>query len=180
MQHFFLCLKKQTLDKKDTVYEFEKWNDPKSSLTIKGIVYNEMKGHMSNTDMLWLHKINEHLFEQSCYHFNNGGDPVEIPLLSYQELTEFQQRLYHPSNSMFMSYGDLDFTKYIEIIDRQVLQHFEYRDVGVSINEEPRFTEPKTVTEYFMPELNEDTESQGRFGYTFLCNDVGRDSYESF
>ena len=177
---FFPLLKQTDFRQEGYRYEFEKWNDPKSPLTIKGVVYNEMKGHMSNANMLWLHKINEHLFERSCYHYNNGGDPVEIPLLSYQELAEFQQRLYHPSNSMFMSYGDLDFTKYLEIIERQALQHFEFKDVGVSINEEPRFAEPKTVTEYFMPELNEDTESQGRFGYTFLCNDVVKDSYESF
>lgn len=177
---FFPLLKKTDFRQEGYRYEFEQWDNPKSPLTIKGIVYNEMKGHMSNADMLFLHKVNEHLFEQACYHHNNGGEPVEIPTLKYDELVEFHKKLYHPSNSMFITYGDLDFTKHIETIQDKVLQHFKYREVDASVKPEPRFTQPKTVTEYFMPELNDDIESQGKFGFTFLCNDVSKDSYESF
>lgn len=45
--------------------EFKIPNDPTSGLMYKGVVYNEMKGAMSNPDDAFLHKINENLFKHS-------------------------------------------------------------------------------------------------------------------
>lgn len=69
--------------------EFKDWNDPKSELEIKGVVYNEMKGAMSNPDDQFVHKINEHLFDKSQYKYNSGGDPHYIPDLKYDDLRKF-------------------------------------------------------------------------------------------
>ena len=62
---FFPNLKKTDFNQEGYRYEFEEWNDPKTPLTIKGVVYNEMKGVMSNSDQLFLHKLNEHVFEKA-------------------------------------------------------------------------------------------------------------------
>jgi len=43
--------------------EFKEAGDPKSGLMYKGVVYNEMKGAMSNPDDAFVHKINENLFQ---------------------------------------------------------------------------------------------------------------------
>jgi len=48
-----------TLDKHDFRQEghrleFKEWNDQSSDLEVKGVVYNEMKGAMSNVEELFL------------------------------------------------------------------------------------------------------------------------------
>jgi len=63
--------------------EFKEWNDPNSELEMKGVVYNEMKGAMSNPEDAFLHNISQNLFKQSQYRFNSGGDPKSIPNLEY-------------------------------------------------------------------------------------------------
>lgn len=104
--------------------EFKEWNDATTDLEYKGVVYNEMKGAMSNPEDAFVHKINEHLFQNSQYKFNSGGDPKFIPDLEYQDLKNFHSKYYHPSNCTFLSYGDLDFSKHCEFIGREVLNKF--------------------------------------------------------
>jgi Zn-dependent M16 (insulinase) family peptidase len=42
--------------------EFKKADDPKSGLEFKGVVFNEMKGAMSDPDSAFVHRLNENLF----------------------------------------------------------------------------------------------------------------------
>ena len=88
--------------------EFEDPENPESPLVYKGVVYNEMKGDTSSPVSMLYHGIQEALYPTSTYHYNSGGDPVSIPSLSYEELKAFYESHYHPSNAMFMTFGDLD------------------------------------------------------------------------
>lgn len=45
--------------------EFKEWNDKATDIEYKGVVYNEMKGAMSNPDDAFIHKLNENLFTKS-------------------------------------------------------------------------------------------------------------------
>ena len=177
---FFPNLKKTDFNQEGYRYEFEEAGNPNSSLAIKGVVYNEMKGHMSNSDSLFLQKLNSHMFEEACYHHNSGGDPNDIPLLKYENLRQFHADNYHPSNSYTLTYGDLDFTNHLEFINRSVFTHFDRNEKNQAVKNEPKFTVPKYKTEYFMPELISDPESQGKVGISFLCNEVNKDNYETF
>ena len=177
---FFPLLKKHDFMQEGYRYEFEEAEDPKSNLTIKGVVFNEMKGVMSNAEHVYLYKIYQHLFEKAWYKYNSGGDPTVIPTLKHEDLVEFHSRFYHPSNSMFITYGDLDFTKHIEFIEDKVLKHFDKKELNFVVDLESRLKEPKVKTEYFMPDLINDPESQGKFSYNFLWNDVTKDQYENF
>ena len=87
--------------------EFAKPDDPDSPLTFKGVVYNEMKGAMSSINSILWHTLCKYLYPTSTYHYNSGGDPACIPDLSYQQLLEFYRTHYHPSNAIFMTYGDI-------------------------------------------------------------------------
>lgn len=75
-----------------------------------------MKGAMSNPDDAFMHKINENLFTKSQYKFNSGGDPKHITDLSYDELVAFHKQYYHPTNSTFFTYGDLNFADHIKFV----------------------------------------------------------------
>jgi len=63
--------------------EFNDPEDSASGLSYKGVVYNEMKGAMSNPDDAFMHKLNENLFKKSQYKFNSGGEPKHITDLQY-------------------------------------------------------------------------------------------------
>jgi hypothetical protein len=88
-------------------YEFADMKDPTSLLDYKGVVYNEMKGAMSDSHSLFAQALSSHLFHKSTYHHNSGGEPTCIPDLTHAQLKAFHATKYHPSNACFFSYGDL-------------------------------------------------------------------------
>ncbi len=44
----------------------------------KGVVFNEMKGAMSSPSDQLYHTLAHHLFPNTTYHYNSGGDPKDI------------------------------------------------------------------------------------------------------
>ena len=73
----------------------------------KGVVFNEMKGAMSEVDSVADETMTSLLFPDSCYGFNSGGDPKSIPELTYDSFIERYKKFYHPSNSYFYLDGDI-------------------------------------------------------------------------
>lgn len=91
----------------------------------KGVVYNEMKGAMSSPDDAFLHKINENLFKNAQYKFNSGGEPKHITDLEYNDLVAFHKQYYHPTNSTFLTYGDLDVREHMKFVQNEIIKpHF--------------------------------------------------------
>ncbi len=123
----------------------------------KGIVFNEMKGAMSSpTDQLY-HKLAYHLYPETTYHYNSGGDPKDIPDLTYEQLLAFYRKHYHPSNAVFMSFGDQSIVELQDKIQQQALQHFDKGHTIHSIAEK-RLTQPLQVIESYA--VDEDDLSQ--------------------
>ena len=81
-------------------------DEESGNLVYKGVVFNEMKGALSDPNDL-LGEINqESLFPDNLYRHNSGGDPVNIPDLTYEQFKNFHQTYYHPSNAYIFWYGD--------------------------------------------------------------------------
>lgn len=140
--------------------EFKEWNDPNTPLEYKGVVYNEMKGAMSNPDDAFIHKLNENLFQKSQYKFNSGGDPKHIPTLEYKDLVSFHKKYYHPTNATFLSYGDLDFTSHLRHIEKEILSSFERKnDIPSQLLKEERLKSPIEKEVKFMPDLMSEAET---------------------
>ena len=135
--------------------EFAEADDPNSELTIKGVVYNEMKGAMSSpVSVLW-HTMCRYLFPETTYHFNSGGDPGEIPKLGYGQLLDFHRRHYHPSNSVFMTFGDIPAGEHQARFEEYALSAFETLDADIAIEDEARHPAPIRVEErYYAEEEN--------------------------
>ncbi len=129
--------------------EFSEPNNSDSKLEYKGVVYNEMKGAMSSTSSLLWQQVCKHLFPTSTYHYNSGGEPTEIPSLSYEELVAFYKTHYHPSNAIFMTFGDIPAHEQQNKIEELALGRFEKLDVHIAVNDEERYQEPKRVREYY-------------------------------
>ena len=129
--------------------EFEKPDDPASDLVFKGVVFNEMKGAMSApTSVLW-QTLSKHLFPDNTYHYNSGGDPEDITNLSYEQLKSFYDTHYHPSNAVFMTYGNLSPEVLQTRFEDQVLKRFEKLDRTISVNPARRYHAPVRVEEHY-------------------------------
>ena len=139
--------------------EFEKADDPTTDLVFKGVVFNEMKGAMSApTSILW-QTLGKHLFPNNTYHYNSGGDPEVIPDLTHEQLVEFYRTHYHPSNAVFMTYGDIAPAELQARFDERVLTRFEPLGRKVSVKPALRYHSPIRVEEAYATQ-EEDTEER--------------------
>lgn len=102
-------------------YEME---DEDSDLIYNGVVYNEMKGVFSNPESVLERYIMHALFPDTTYGNESGGDPVNIPDLTFEDFKAFHGRFYHPSNSYIFLYGDMDIEKKLDFIDKEYLSKY--------------------------------------------------------
>jgi Zn-dependent M16 (insulinase) family peptidase len=129
--------------------EFEEANNPESDLVFKGVVFNEMKGAMSSpTSTLW-QTVTKYLFPTVTYHFNSGGDPESITDLSYDDLIEFYKSHYHPTNAVFMTFGNIPVEELQTRFEEQALSRFEQLDEYIEVPDEKRYFAPVRVEESY-------------------------------
>jgi hypothetical protein len=120
-------------------------DDPRSGLVFKGVVYNEMKGAMSAPTARLGQALQEHLFPTTTYHWNSGGDPERIPDLTWEALKAFHASHYHPSNAVFMTYGDVPASERQRQMETYGLGRFEARPLGLAVPDERRHRAPLAV-----------------------------------
>lgn len=132
--------------------EFAEPDNPESELLYKGVVYNEMKGAMSSTNSVLWHTISSHLFPTTTYHYNSGGEPEDIPDLSYQQLLDFYRSHYHPSNAVFMTFGNIPAFEHHEQFEELALSNFDRLDVDIHVDDEQRYKAPVRVEESYAAE----------------------------
>ncbi|RBP78683.1 peptidase M16 [Marinomonas rhizomae] len=137
--------------------EFAEPDNAESELTFKGVVFNEMKGAMSSTTSVLWQTLTKYLFPNNTYHFNSGGEPADIPDLSYQDLLAFYRTHYHPSNAVFMTFGDIPAETLQAEFEDKVLSRFERLEEQVSVPNAKRYFSPVRVEEgYAADEVKED------------------------
>jgi Zn-dependent M16 (insulinase) family peptidase len=140
--------------------EFAEPGNPDSELVFKGVVFNEMKGAMSSiTSVLWS-KLCEHLFPTSTYHYNSGGDPQHIPDLSYEQLKAFYRSHYHPSNAIFMTFGDIEASAHQRVFEENALRHFERQSERIQVQPERRLAKPQRVQASYVFDEQDSTEQK--------------------
>lgn len=110
-----------TLDYYDFLQEGWRLGFEDGKLVYQGIVLNEMKGAYSDPIRALDHGINQHLFQNTTYRVESGGDPLEIPELTHAALQDFHARHYHPSQAVFMTAGKVDIAAVQAMISERVL-----------------------------------------------------------
>lgn len=129
--------------------EFAEPANPDSELVYKGVVYNEMKGAMSSPfSQVWA-ALTRYLYPTTTYHHNSGGDPAEITHLTHDQLHAFYRRHYHPSNAVFMTFGDTPVESIQDIIHSRALARFDAGEGPVQIPKETRYFAPLRVQESY-------------------------------
>ena len=117
--------------------------DENEDLSINGVVYNEMKGVLSQPDQVLYQEIQSNLYD-NVYRYNSGGNPNSIPELGQEEFEEFHRKYYHPSNSVTALYGDMDIEKALDKLD-EYFDEFERVKKAETVPETEAFDKPKKI-----------------------------------
>jgi len=153
-------------------------SDPDAhQLTYKGVVYNEMKGAMSSPDQVMVRSILKALYPSTTYRFNSGGDPVEIPTLTHDQLKEFHRRHYHPGNAFFYTYGNLPLKDHLSFIKAKVLKGFKQMDHDTDVAAQPRWKQSQSVSYPYPFDKNEDPTKKCQVCVAWLTADI-KDTFE--
>lgn len=152
-----------------------KGDEPGQDLTFKGVVYNEMKGQMSDASYIYSIRWLEHMFPS----LNNfGGDPQKMTNLTYEQLKAFHQAHYHPSNSKIVTYGDQPVEGHLEMLSQQ-LDQFAKVDVDRDLKMPIELNEPSYVSLPGPVDPLTPANAQYKTSTTWLMGDA-TDIHESF
>ncbi len=121
------------------------------ALSIKGVVYNEMKGVYSSPDARFGEVCVQSLFPDTTYGFDSGGDPDVIPQLTFPEFVRFHRTYYHPSNALVFFAGNDDPDARLRHL-AEFLNPYRRKRVDASVALQPPFSEPRRRTVPFAVE----------------------------
>ena len=86
-----------------------------------GVVYNEMKGALSDATSVLYDELQKALFPDTPYAFESGGTPEAIPTLTYEHYLDEHARHYRLDNSYLTLYGNLDLDRMLAFLDERYL-----------------------------------------------------------
>ena len=165
---FFARLDEMDFAQEGHRLEFEDIENPESKLLYKGVVFNEMKGALSSPVSVVWEALYKYTYPSTTYHYNSGGEPEYIPDLSYTQLKRFYQSHYHPSNAVFMTYGDIPVSEHHQRIENNALQHFKKLDKIIKVDDEKRYLAPLVVEEFYGIDPDESLENKTHVVFSWL------------
>ena len=118
-------------------------------LRCNGVVFNEMKGALSDPMSVLDDAVNAALYPDTAYAHESGGDPRAIPALTYEQFLDTHARHYNPSNSYITLYGDLDVDRALAFLDERYLSQpsaaSRRMDTAVAAGEDPSVLAPNPL-----------------------------------
>lgn len=162
--------------KKEEIFRQEGWSyhleNKEGPLTYNGVVYNEMKGAFSSPDEVLEREIMNSLFPDNTYGVESGGNPENIPDLSYEEFLDFHRTYYHPSNSYIYLYGNMDMEEKLKFIDEKYLSAFDALEVDSHIPHQAAFSIVKDIQKEYPVAENEEEEDNTYLSFNMVVGDA--------
>lgn len=158
----------------EAIFRQEGWHyelTEEGELTYNGVVYNEMKGALSSPDDILWREVPTALYPHTTYAVESGGDPKNIPDLTYEQFLDFHRTYYHPSNSYIYLYGNMDMAEKLAFIDEKYLSKFDYLEVDSEIEEEAAFEKPVRNVKEFPISEGENVEENTYLVQAFAAGD---------
>ncbi len=164
---------------KKGIFLQEGWRyaDGGNSPEITGVVFNEMKGALSDPESRLAGVIARSMFDNTTYGMESGGDPDAIADLTYEAFLDFHRKYYHPSNAYFYLYGDMDVFSCLEHIDTAYLSNFNVSNDLPIITETNVPNAMEWISATYPAEENENDLEKGYFAYNIKvgkCTDPKR------
>ncbi|NES06318.1 MAG: hypothetical protein F6K22_27990, partial [Okeania sp. SIO2F4] len=144
--------------------------NPTGKLKFTGVVYNEMSGAFSDPEQRLESIANQSLFPDNIYGLESGGDPKNIPELTYEDFRDFHANYYHPSNAHFVFYGNISTPEYLNFL-AQKLEAFERREPNININPQSRWSEPQFKEESYPVSAADETKEKTYIMLKWLVGD---------
>ncbi len=156
--------------KYEEIFKQEGWHyeleDKEGELTVNGVVFNEMKGAFSDPDSVLDRYILNSLYPDTNYAFESGGDPENIPDLTYQAYLDFHSRYYHPSNSYIFLYGNHDIAKRLDYIDKEYLSKYDALEIDSKVKVQAPFEKPVEIEKTYPIGRDDDPKNKTYLSYT--------------
>ena len=148
-------------------WHYELKDGADGELTRSGVVLNEMRGAFSSADELELYHLTDMLYPDTCYHYESGGKPENIPELTYEQFVSSHAKYYHPSNAEIFLDGSVNLDDALSLLDSYLS---EYEPLGVSfeIADQKPITPVERSVEYEIAP-NENPENKTRLALGFLA-----------
>lgn len=161
-------------DKKE-IFLQEGWHyhieNKEDEIYYNGVVFNEMKGVYSSPESVLYEKISESLFLDTQYGVCSGGNPDNIPDLSYEEFKEFHSKYYHPSNSYIYLYGKMDVKEKLEYIANNYLNNYDKKSINSEIRTQNPFDKPKYFSFDYSISKEEARKNNSYYAYGTVIGD---------
>ncbi|MGH2543827.1 MAG: insulinase family protein, partial [Ardenticatenaceae bacterium] len=158
----------QLLQQEGWHYELEETEAP---LIYKGVVFNEMKGNYSSPDGVLAEYAQHSIFPDTVYGFDAGGDPEQIPKLTWEQFKSFHESYYHPSNARIFFYGNDPADERLRLMD-EYLRDFERLDVNSTIPLQVSFEKPKRLTRQYPVNADEPYEKKAMVAVNWLLPEI--------
>jgi Zn-dependent M16 (insulinase) family peptidase len=137
-------------------------------LTVTGVVYNEMKGAYSSLDAYAGHWSVKAVMPGTPYAFESGGDPQEIPMLTWEGLKEFHRSRYSPANCRIFLAGNIPTEKQLSFLNEQFFSCIPGGKACEPIAKTGRWNESKKI---HIP-CPAGSERKSTIFLSWLCSDV--------
>ena len=159
---YFPILEEEDFKQEGHRLEFSKLDKSSSDLEYKGVVFNEMKGSMSNISSVTWQALTKNLFPDLTYRHNSGGEPKEIIELTHDYLKNFHSKFYHPSNATYFTWGDIDAKEIQKFITDKLKNKFENisQDKIEIVKPQKSFAKSVNAEEAFNPVSKEQSSHQ--------------------
>ncbi len=157
------------------IFEQEGWHfeleKNEAEMVFKGVVFNEMKGAYSSPDSVLSEYSLQSLFPDNAYGLDSGGDPKQIPNLTYEQFHAFHERYYHPSNARIFFYGNDDPEERLNRLEA-VLKDFEPLSVDSNVDLQLPFDEPKKRVRPYMVGEDDETAAKGMISVNWMLGET--------
>ena len=162
----------------ESVFKTQAWHydlpDADSDLTYEGVVYSEILGAQTLASEA-MYQANAVTFPGSSLACSYGGRTESIPELTWEEIKDYHDRYYHPSNCFAVLYGWIDhYDKFLARLN----ETFSAYDRAEPIAENAlytRITEPAVISVPYGVTKDTDTVNQSVIYYYVLCPGLRED-----
>ena len=175
---FHPLLTQETFEREGHHLELEESGNLESPLVRSGIVYNEMKGAYSNTEMVLAWRLKNQLFPGGPLGVDSGGDPSVIPQLTWEGLRAFYRQFYAPGNCTLFLYGDIPLEKQLAYWGEKLTKATTEKQPSLANRPAyEKWSEPRTFEATFGIEPGADSANQTFLSLRWKCGD-GLDRFD--
>ena len=141
------------------------------TLRYNGVVFNEMKGALSDPMDVLDNAVTAALFPNTAYAHESGGNPRAIPQLTYQDFLDNHARHYNLANSYITLYGDLDADRMLAFLDDEFLSRDNAASRACAGDPNPLERQEPVVCDYTSVQMDT-TPENALVGMAFVLGDA--------